>query len=401
MHLFRHHILLIPALILTINLSSCISNTLLPPSVEKLIMEAYTPNIDIYLFRGDKGFSIPGGANPISYIVQLFDYDKQNSIHKFQLQVDMVFYTSTIRFFLLSAKGLENTFRDTVIIDPSDSETMSMDKCNTRIQAELFPCPSKDNSNKRCYFGDLFLGGLNIKPDDPFAEYAKPFFLSNYEGTRTKATSFRIGEHDPVFRNVRMFFADRVSFCDGVAGISSLGIPDTLDKLRYRAQSSLAVASKHLLNPNLSANRIRSSIIGTIAHELGHFFGLVHSFEPESCQFEKGERSTNRIMDYSRNPSVFTDCEKGIYLQGSKAFLNGVKQKYEIHDNGTPVKIRNRVHPPTFSAFLHSTLDDQSKEMLHDGRIQIFDDTADIKSIGNGPIVHLSEDILDSAQTVH
>lgn len=63
-----------------------------------------------------------------------------------------------------------------------------------------------------------------------------------------------------------------------------------------------------VINSNYQTLRLLSE---TVAHELGHFFGLLHTFEsvPTPGCSTVSEGTTNYLMDYNTNPTVFQECE--------------------------------------------------------------------------------------------
>ena len=347
-------------------------------------LEYYTPDLDLYIFRGNhddpwkRGFQPAGVDNIVDYALMFFD-NHEHSIHEYQEQNDMIFYASKIRVFLVSSlRGINTTYLSINPVDTAKSSAKCIDANGDPFlvdigsvgipKEDIHSCSLKE---KKCYFGDLNTAGYRVK-DIP----NKKLFLTNKEGTDMS------GDEVVVDRDrLRIFFSYKVNPCPGALGVAS-DIPNKASDLSSirKVTLSLAISSLHN-NGSPRENQIKN-FKSTISHELGHYFGLQHSFERSdgidlSCKYaDRG--TTDRIMDYTNTPRIFIPCEQEIYKKYSGYFLNSRKTKYKFDEDGN--LIRPSKPDVEISSASYGSLSTSRQMMVDVGRVQIIDSSSEYKT---------------------
>ena len=350
------------------------------------LVEAYTPNVDIYIFRSpsdgvldhQRGFHVEGVENIAEYLLQFFS-DRSASINEFQLQNDMAFYASNIRIFFVTAQsGMPESVTATYLdrLDVTDDDRLI---CPIHPPGQIpIAHAGVDTEDivtfdgQKIYFGDLGIAGYQVGTGVP----VKKLYMTNHAGTDLQGPEIRI---DP--NHIRIFFADIVSPCNpspslGVAGLASIGTAERLQS-GLRATNYMAISSRYNVNGLVESAQVYNLRV-SIAHEMGHFFGLFHPFEqnggqPLSCRFDE-LNTTNRIMDYSQVVSTFIPCEQDIYRTRANHFLDGQRVTYEFSENGELIS-----HGPQKSEVrstgspLYRGLSTENRIAAEEGRVQIYD----------------------------
>ena len=404
--------------------------------------EAYIPNIDLYIFRGGtSGFTAPDlnkdgieDENVIDYVVSLF-LQNMNSINNLQNQVDMVFYLSKIRVFLISTNRneglyfssntnypiLNNTYRDThIIIDPATGLRASPqclgDDLPQLDESEYQFCALNNNKQPilATYSDNLVYvdskGMLCSNTPKPSECKSKCFIgdlASKYKFTLTDITGrSKKGTVGVDENNIRIFFSNKISICGndtrGISGLSTIGTKNTISNNEQRYYFySIAIARDYTLSfsereyfTNKSIN-VKEKLISTISHELGHYFGLTHTFENTSCDYTPGRTAgatKNRIMDYNINGEVFSPCEKDIYTSLSSTLLKN-KILYALDNNGSSIiKKQPEIYPYYNFVQLKNYENSNQTIQIYDGswngdvHINNFDNKFLLKKIYNMPL---------------
>ena len=401
---------------------SCANLTDLDSVASNLNKKAYMPNLDLYVFRGgSSAFLAPDlnkdgieDENIVNYVTNFFN-NTPYSINSLQEQVGMTFYRSKIRIFFISTNQtegnglisdpnypvLQNTYRDEYI-KPSNFAYPASDKCPANLpsvpetsyslcaldntgQPILSSTPDRDrlvyidNSTSsrlctdtptpascvhKCFNGDL---GMRYK-----------FTLTDIAG-KTKKGTVTVDSN-----TVRIFFAKTVSPCSsattGVAGLSTVGSKDFFDNpnVRYYLYST-AISRDYTIGfgerdytRSGDINAPKRRIIQTLSHELGHYFGLTHTFEESSCDYTSNRvtgATTNRIMDYNVIPEIFAPCEKIIVNDLSSRWLKE-PITYSVSPNGS---INYTEAPTVVSANIVGALNNENQTMLKEGMLEIYD----------------------------
>ncbi len=339
--------------------------------VSEEFKDYYTPNVDLFIFRqnsssqsvpvSQRGFDIEGVNNVVDYLYNFFS-SADTSIHEFQEQNRMLFYGSKIRIFIVTPhRGVDTTYFGAYLLTESgeircnlevSENASSISFADAGINRERAVIRSDNNSGKMLYQADLNIAGFGLRDLD--LRKWRRLYLTNYDGTDM------MGAEIPAARdNLRIFFSDRIYPCTddengGVGGIAILGNSENL-KQNSRIFSVSAISSRY--NVGRRTIKGRELMFGqgdtiknlrtSISHEMGHIFGLQHSFHEKSCDV-KPMNTTNRIMDYfsarrkSPRPSMFVPCEQKIYEELSHLFLDGEKKSYRLNSNGRPVKLNPR-----------------------------------------------------------
>ncbi len=359
----------------------------------------FTPNIDLFIFRHDTsrqnipisqmGFNVDGENNVVNYLYQFFNAS-DNSINPLQGQNNMLFYGSKIRAIIVTPhRGVDTTYHSAYELTTSDVSTAKI-KCTAPSTFEIdFSTAGIDRNravttpvgDKKYYIGDLGLAGLNF---NNISRKSK-LYLTNDVGQNQD------GKEIPIERdNVRIFFADTISPCNiletndkpqnGAAGLASVGTSLSLSQA-MRARALISISGRYTADKRIHSDgrvfitRLRkTAVLGiAISHEMGHFFGLEHSFE-NSCE-KKPQGTTNRIMDYvapkDPEPNKFVDCEQKIYQDLSKIYLDGRKVQYELDPSGKPTDGSNQ-KITTVSA-LYRGLSTDNQIAVEEGLLEIID----------------------------
>jgi len=214
--------------------------------------EAYQPHLEIFIFRGTQGFTLPDGeTNAANYVVNLFN-NGLTSVHKFMRQNDIAFYESDINIYYVKMGALIDTY---------------------------------------------FSGGLSS---------VSSLTLTDETGTFNKGTILID------YNKVVIFFAQSIHVDPSVSGFSVIGTGDTINNPSFRTQYRIAIGSNYFGSFEILRR--------TVSHELGHYFGLVHSFETTSCSLAP-QGTTLRIMDYVTNAENFIGCEQSIAKNLASVYL--------------------------------------------------------------------------------
>ena len=225
---------------------------------------------------------------------------------------------------------------------------------------------------QKTYFGDLSIAGYRADAGVP----VKKFYMTNEAGTDLQGPEIRINPN-----HIRIIFADIVSPCNpspslGVAGLASIGAAERLQS-DLRAANYMAISSRYNVNGLVESAQVYNLRV-SIAHEMGHFFGLFHPFErsdgqPLSCRFDDF-KTTNRIMDYSQVVDTFIPCEQEIYRTRANHFLDGQRVTYEFSENDE--LISHKPHKPEINSTdspLYRGLSTGNRIAAEEGRVQIYD----------------------------
>ena len=363
-----------------------------PPTDDRMFKEYYTPNIDLFIFRHNsslsnvdrwrRGFDISGVSNVVDYLFSFFS-DSATSVGKFQKQNQMVFNASHVRAFIVTPhRGIDTTYMYSLPVRMNGDQyqvNCAFNSITSRfinfstLGIEPSSAVIVPSDIGQSYVSDLYFAGYD--QEGLSSAQQKKLYLTNYEGTNTTGAEVFV---DP--NRLRIFFADTIEPCSPETGqpllggvASSIGNSQTLSEEK-RVSLSIAISSRY----NSSAYGLRNparNLQLSISHELGHFFGLQHSFDRLSCdRYTMG--TTDRIMDYisqdtPRPPSVFAPCEQDIYKRLSGVFLNQKKVSYEVDDEGN---IKSPQNPNTeIQSVLYRSLSTRNQIAVDEGRFEIID----------------------------
>lgn len=131
--------------------------------------------------------------------------------------------------------------------------------------------------------------------DDFYKVKADTYTLSDETGTQDKGTV----NHEA--GRIRIVFTGAFT-CDTTAPVSGCANINDVGSIRQPENTQIVM--------NASAASLRS-LSETMAHELGHYFGLLHSFDnPATSGCSTINLGTTKyIMDYSYNATNFQECE--------------------------------------------------------------------------------------------
>ena len=358
--------------------------------------EYYTPNVDLFIFRHDsslpyweidewrRGFDIDG-VNVVDYLFRFFS-DSEPSLNTFQKQNQMVFNDSHVRAFIVTPhRGIDTTYSSVLPVltgdRGQDQVDCSFDPFGPAIPVDLSDIGAnpesaiilREEDGLSLYIPDVVVAGYN--PDEPtFPE--KKLYLTNYAGTNTT------GREVSVDRNhLRIFFSEIVEPCSsrfgggvGIGGLASLGDAERLTPAN-RLISYSSISSRYN-SSSYSLGDIGLNLRLTISHELGHVFGLPHSFADDSCD-TKDQGTTTRVMDYidprePKFPSVFAPCEQARYENLSGVFLDQKRVTYKV-DGDKNVKGERKPRTDTVQSPLYRNLSTSNQIAVDEGRFEIID----------------------------
>ncbi len=439
------------SLLITI-ISSCINN------LEDIEVEISTPDLDMYVFRGENGFRAPDydndgeeDFNVVNYILNSF-FNDSYSVGILQSQVKMEFDASKIRVFLVS-QNQDRKVPDLPVLSNTHVKPFVRENESSTIESPIEEdcAPIPDNSEeeqphidnslfKPCFLNDdgfpffifveeerrFILADASEEPCPPNFEDPPgncihkcyigdfdtnyKFTLTDIKGEERKGTV----EVDP--DNVRIYFVNEVDPCgtnsNGVSGVSIVGNEESIQSPDSRYQQYyIGIAHRYTVGlgerffHSLQSIRPEAtlpafdpgifSLASTISHELGHYFGLYHSFEEESCDYVPGQGNTiNRIMDYVAEPRIFTQCETNIYTRLSQLY-SGRMLRYvadPVDENIQPIERRpifiasKETSTPQYNSkqniekmayasarnMMKDPINPKLRNSINEGRIQVF-----------------------------
>ena len=347
----------------------------------RLIRKAYSPNIDLYVFRSpmsgveswQMGFHVPGVTSIANYLLQFFA-NGEHSINSLQGQNDMLFYASKIRIFYVtarstSANAVTATYADRPIIQNNNVLCSTVSGGIEAIplsRTGLNAANILTENGEMTHYGDLITAGYQVSAVLP----PKKLYLTNKAGTNLTGPEIRVEPN-----HIRIFFSDIISPCEGAAGFANLGDAVLLARKNDRVMAYIAISGQYNNPENLRNKEISflTNLKITLSHELGHVFGLRHSFasSEKSCKFAL-MGTTTRIMDYGNDLSQFIPCERDIYRVGANHFLDGEITAYEFSEDGRllspPVATRD-----VRSTALYRDLSTKNQLLAESGRVRIYD----------------------------
>lgn len=157
----------------------------------------------------------------------------------------------------------------------------------------------------------------------------KTFTLSDPTGTEDKGTV----NHEA--GRIRIVFVNDFS-CQGSTGVAGCASKNSIGSIQY-PENTLVV---------MRASRQTIVELGTtMAHELGHYFGLNHTFasnSTEGCSYIQ-QGTTNYVMDYNWPATLFQDCEiaKVKSVLEDSPFAIGNYEDIPVDDNPVLLRLQN------------------------------------------------------------
>ena len=361
--------------------------------------EYYSPNVDLFIFRHDsslpywevdewrRGFDIDG-VNVVDYLFNFFS-NSEPSLNTFQKQNQMVFNDSRIRAFIVTPhRGIDTTYSailpaltgdqgqdqvDCNFFDPS-GQPIPLDLSDIGANPEsAIILQQVDGSSS--YIPDVVVAGYNPEGLSLSSAQQKKLYLTNYAGTNTTGGEVAVDSN-----HLRIFFSEIVEPCSSrflrSGGIAGLALPGSAEQLKPEKRiTSYSSISSRYNSSSYGLRNIGLNLRLTISHELGHVFGLPHSFADDSCD-TKDQGTTTRVMDYidpetPKFPSVFIPCEQARYESLSGVFLDQKRVTYEV-DGDKNVK-GGREPETEIQSALYRNLSTTNRIAVDEGRFEIID----------------------------
>ena len=358
----------------------------------RMFREYYTPNVDLFIFRhnsslsmvgrGRRGFEISGVSNVVDYLFNFFS-DADTSVGKFQKQNEMVFNASHVRAFIVTPhRGIDTTYLYSIPARRNEDRyevncafNSSTPRFIDFVTLGIDPSSAvvRSSGTGLTYVSDLYFAGYD--QEGLSTAQQKKLYLTNYEGTNSTGAEVFIAPN-----RLRIFFAEALEPCSAETGSPILaGVSSTIGNSWWLSRENRVLMSVGISSLyNSSSYGLRNparNLQLTISHELGHIFGLEHSFDNGSCDTQT-QGTTDRIMDYisqntPRAPSVFASCEQDIYKRLSGVFLDQKKVRYEVDAAGN---IKSPQNPTTgVQSALYRSLSTRNQIAVDKGRFEIID----------------------------
>ena len=385
--------------------------------------EAYMPNIDLFVFRGGAhGFTAPDlnqdgieDENIVDYISNLFN-DTEFSLNTLQEQTNMVFYNSKIRIIFITTNqtenggfiknsnypSLDNTYRDNHIDPHSNSNFKKTNACPSGFrgpqESEYSLCALdktgepylsvNSNKDKLLYVDSKGILCSNTPtPAECIHKCLNGDLEKNFRFTLTDITGKqKKGTVTASSETIRIFFAKTISFCSsnnaGVAGLSTVGTKDSIripDNRYYLYSAAISrdytigLGEKSVIYSNANNTMPKKRLRDTLSHELGHYFGLTHTFENTSCDYTQGRTrgaTKNRIMDYNVQAEIFSPCEQTLYSSVAENWLTN-KIIYALNPLNKPINLNKPTVLGNIS-FLDTKIQNYKTD-IHNKNITIYD----------------------------
>ena len=399
---FQHIRGLIPLFIVSLlSMGACISNGMSDDEEES--GGYYTPDIDLFIFRhnvnlmnvpiAQEGFNIDGQTNIVNYLYQFFSTTSEASINPYQGQNEMLFHRSKIRAIIVTPhRGLDTTYHGVYALTP-DKTQIICDLVDPPFMVNLSTAGIPTNRllsiKDNRYVSDLNAAGLQISGKADSLQ--RKLYLTNSEGTNQSGREINIETN-----NIRIFFANNISPCikpaetpskidSAPAGLANVGTRNHLGQ-QQRHFPLISIAGKYNLGKrrsndgrfiyNIAQKDTTKNLRTTLSHEMGHFFGLRHSFSDDSCDTKK-QGTTDRIMDYwvRGGPPIldkFIDCEQKTYKNLANVYLDGKKVQYELDLNGRPID-GSKPRTQTIESALYRGLSTDNQLAVEKGLLEIID----------------------------